>query len=274
MSTATLERVALPEGFTEHVYDQSSSQRIGWDRKYQATLQRGATEWRVCFMFSNGPLHERMVIDGEPPFHRPVPQVFKRVGHRETFVMHDDTPLYVQKFIDSNIWKVAEFEQQRHGVPPMTEARWQAARDAECLRQRDLIELVARNVREVAPCGTPNSEAIAEWILKNFVERIVHDDVIAEHRETLKEIAAERKDEHAELIGELNTAIDIAKRADKAIEGIGRAVAQLEAPGALEFAYGNTDAEKVLDLLSDGINAVDEYMQNPNNSDLPEKRKA
>lgn len=273
MSTATLERVALPEGFEEREFMEHERQRLGWDRRYQYVLKRGATEWRVGFMFGTSPKRERIVVDGEP-FHRPVVHIFKRAGHRESQVWFDEAPLYVQKFVNQHIWRVAEYEQQRHGVPPMTMAQWRAAEDAEYLRQRELIELVARSVREVAPCGTPNSEAIAEWILKNFVERIVHDDVIAEHRETLKEIAAERKGEHAEIIDELNSAIDIAKRADKAIEGIGRAVAQLEAPGALEFAYGSTEAEKVLDLMSDGINAVDEYMQNPSNSDLPEKRKA
>ena len=149
------------------------------------------------------------------------------------------------------------------------EKRWADYR-AEQERRKHQLQMMAREVRGVAMCGTENSEAIAAWIIENFTD---NDEVQWLKRET-EEFRQELTSDRAELIGDLNTAIDIAKRADKAIEGIGRAVAQLEAPGALEFAYGNTEAEKVLDLLSDGINAVDEYMQNPNNSDLPEKRKA
>lgn len=284
MSTATLERVALPEGFEQHVLTEYSRKSLGWDRYFQSILKRGATEWRVCFMFSTGPLRERLVMDGQP-YHRPVVHIYKSTGHREAQVFSDDAPLYVLRFIEQHIMAVAAFEQQRHGVPPMTmaeataeqereDARNAAIARAEAARHEAKVQATARAIRSVAQCGTVNSEIIAAWCLEHFVERHVHEDALAEHRETLTEIAAERKDEHAEIIDELNCAIDIATRADAAIQTVSRAVANLEAPGALEYAYGSTETEKVLDLLSDGLNGLDQYNENPNNSDLPERRKA
>ena len=163
-------------------------------------------------------------------------------------------------------------ESRRAARQAEREAAEQRIKDREQAEQRRLVELVARDIREAAQCGTANSEAIAAWVLKNFVERAVHDDVVAEHRETLQEIAGERENEHAEIIEELNSAIDIAKRADTAIQAVARSVSALETPGALEFAYGSTEAEKVLDVLSSGLHALAEYQDNHSNGDLPEKR--
>ena len=282
MSTATLERVALPDGFTETAYAESTRQNLGWDRRYEATLQRGATAWRVCFMYSTKPLNERIVLDGEP-FHRGVVHAYKSSGHRESFVHAEDAPLYVQKFIEQHIWQVAEFEQQRHGVRPMTEAEWREEEARKVAKQRAIeaaaerrraaeIQGVARAIREVAQCGTTNSEAIAAWVLDMFIERAVVEDERAERQELLQEIAAERENEHAEIIEELNCAVDIAKRADAAIQAMAAAAVALEQPNATEFAYGSTDAEKALDVLSDGLWAIAEYQDNLSNGDIPEKR--
>ena len=270
MSTATAERVALPEGFTINEAGKGNG------RKYLGIVSRGKTEWHVYFIFHEGPLVERIVRDGEA-FHRPAVAIYKDgPDWRQRQTWHDDAPLYVQKFIEQHIMQVAEFEQQRHGVPPTTEAeyrKWVAAIEArEKAEQRRLVEMVARDVREAAQCGTANSEAIAAWILANFVEKAVHDDVIAEHRELLQEIAAERENEHAEIIEELNCAIDIAKRGQDAIGAMDFALDLLQVPNPLEFAYGATEAEKVLDVLSSGLHAISKYQGNYNNGDLPEKR--
>jgi hypothetical protein len=50
------------------------------------------------------------------------------------------------------------------------------------------------------------------------------------------------------------------------------AAVALEQPNATEFAYGSTEAEKALDVLSDGLWAIAEYQENLSNGDLPEKR--
>jgi hypothetical protein len=78
--------------------------------------------------------------------------------------------------------------------------------------------------------------------------------------------------ERDEVIEELNCAIDIATRADTAIQAMAAAAVALEQPNATEFAYGSTDAERALDVLSDGLWAIAEYQENLSSSDLPEKR--
>lgn len=152
------------------------------------------------------------------------------------------------------------------------EAAEQRVKAAEAARHEAEMQNVARAIRNAAQCGTVNSEAIAAWVLEHFVERIVVEDERAEHRELLAEIAAERKEEHADIIGELNDAVDIAKRADEAIQAMATAANALGAPNATEFAHGSTESGKLLDVLSDGLWAIDKYQSNYSNSDLPEKR--
>jgi hypothetical protein len=276
MSTATLERVALPEGFTVN-------ESKGNSRKYLGIVSRGKTEWHVYFIFHEGPLGERIIRDGDA-FHRPAVAIYKDgPDWRQRQTWHDDAPLYVQKFIEQHIMQVAEFEQQRHGVRPMTEAEWREEEAREAAKQRAIeaaaerrraaeIQGVARAIRNVAQCGTVNSEAIAAWVLEMFIERAVVEDERAEHRELLQEIAAERKEGHAEIIGELNDAIDIAKSAQEALSAMDACIDTLDGPRSLEFAYGDTEADKIKDVLSDGISAIREHIWNPKHGDLPEKR--
>ncbi len=282
MSTATLERVALPEAMDIDTARDGS-------RSYNTTLTRGATEWRILMGFSAGPLGERLILDGQP-FHRPAVHIYKGVRHYSGFTALQDAPRYVQKFVEDHMWTVAEYEQNLHGVPPMTMAECRAAEAAEDAHKRAVeaaaaarhaakVQATAKAIRSAAQCGTVNSEIIAAWCLKHFVERHVHDDKVAEfederaeHRELLAEIAAERKEEHSDIIGELNDAIDIAQRADEAIQAMATAANALGAPNATEFAHGSTESGKLLDVLSDGLWAIDKYQSNYSNSDLPEKR--
>lgn len=163
-------------------------------------------------------------------------------------------------------------ESRRAAKQAEREAAEQRIEAAEAARREAEVQNVARAIRNVAQCGTVNSEAIAAWVLEHFVERLVVEDERAEHRELLAEIAAERKEEHSDIIGELNDAIDIAQRADEAIQAMATAANALGAPNATEFAHGSTESGKLLDVLSDGLWAIDKYQSNYSNSDLPEKR--
>ena len=157
------------------------------------------------------------------------------------------------------------YELNREVADAKRRSAYFAKREAEQQAQQDM----ARQVREVASCGTLNSEMIARWIIGNFT----HNDEVEEMRDDFTERLDAVRDERGEVIDELNVALGYAHAADKLIDGVWQGLHRLEAPNAVEFAYGATDLEKVNDLLSPAHEALEEYCSiGMKYGDLPEKR--
>lgn len=259
MNTAVAERVALPEGVREN--------QVGKDegRKYLGIVSRGQTDWHVYFIFNDGPLRERMILDGEP-FHRPATAIYKGMPDwRQRQTWHDDAPRYVQKYIEDTFWQVAEFEQRRHGVRPMTHAEHEAEAEREYLRRQEIIKLIARDVRDAAPCGTPNSESIAEWILTRFVDKREVDDMIREFREDRDEAVQSAANERESAEWAEKELAKVRERCDELADEARRLLTTIGAFGAplvsdpLAYAVGNSPLEKVADLSRDLLAALGAY---------------
>jgi len=259
MSTATLERVALPEGVTENQAGKAEG------RKYLGIVSRGQTDWHVYFIFHDGPLRDRIIADGEP-FHRPAIAIYKGMPDwRQRQTWHEDAPRYVQKYIEDNIWQVAEFEQQRHGVRPMTTVEYEAAEARQAAIQRGVVRLVAEDVRMAAQCGTANSEAIAEWILGRFVDKREVDDMIREFKEDADEAKQSAINERESAEWAERELAKVRERCDELADEARRLLTTIGAFGAplvsdpLAYAVGSSPLEKVADLSRDLVAALAAY---------------
>lgn len=132
-----------------------------------------------------------------------------------------------------------------------------AKRDAERQQQLDM----AREVREVAQCGTLNSEAIARWIIGNFT----WTDEVIELREERNEAMASAENERDSAKWAEEQLEKVQKRCNDLAEEARGLLTELGAYGPplyadpLEFAAGSTPLEKVCDLSRDLLAALAAY---------------
>lgn len=134
---------------------------------------------------------------------------------------------------------------------------WLAKREAERLE----LQTLAQEVREVAQCGTQNSEAIARWIIGNYTP----NDEAAELREIANDaqISATNERETAEWAEkQLEKTRDrcnaVAEEARELLTQLGAFGAPLVA-NPLEFAAGNTPLEQVVDMSRNLLAALAKY---------------
>lgn len=148
-------------------------------------------------------------------------------------------------------------ELNRDAARAAQSAAYFARIEAERLEQ----ETLAREVREVAPCGTRNSEAIARWIIGNYT----HNDEVAdlrEERDTAMADAENSRDSEEWAEKEL---AKVRERCDSLAEEARRLLTTIGAFGAplvsdpLAYAVGNTPLEKVADLSRDLLAALGAY---------------
>lgn len=134
-----------------------------------------------------------------------------------------------------------------------------AKRDAE---QRALQDM-AKEVREVAQCGTANSEMIARWIIGNFT----YTDEVQELREERDEARAEAGDNLRALEDAEAETVKVRQRCNSLADEARVLMAELGAFGTpvfsdpLEFAAGNTPLEKVIDMSRNLVAALEAYEQ-------------
>lgn len=131
--------------------------------------------------------------------------------------------------------------------------------EAEQRAQQDM----AREVREIAQCGTANSEMIARWIIGNFT----YNDEIQELREERDEARTEASDNLRALEDTEAETVKVRERCNNLATEVRVLMAEFGAFGTpvfsdpLEFAAGNTPLEKVIDMSRNLVAALEAYEQ-------------
>jgi hypothetical protein len=145
----------------------------------------------------------------------------------------------------------------------VADAKRRAAYFAKIEAERQEQQVMAQEVREVAQCGTLNSEAIARWIIGNFT----HNDAVHELREERDDAQAEARDNFRALEDTEAEAVNVRKSCNSLADEARGLLAELGAFGApvftdpLAYAAGNTPLEKVLDMSRNLIAALEAYEQ-------------
>jgi hypothetical protein len=134
-----------------------------------------------------------------------------------------------------------------------------AKREAERQEQ----QVMAQEVRDVAQCGTLNSEMIARWIISNFTA----NDEVQELREERDEALAAAESAAGSVEWAEGHLVKVEKRCNSLAEEARILLAELGAFGPpvftdpLEFAAGSTPLEKVLDMSRNLVAALEAYEQ-------------
>lgn len=129
--------------------------------------------------------------------------------------------------------------------------------------ERQEQQVMAQEVRDVAQCGTLNSEMIARWIIGNFT----HNDEVSELRDERDSAMASAENERDEAKWNEQRLETSRKRCNSLAEEARGLLAELGAFGApmfadpLAYAAGNTPLEKVLDMSRNLIAALEAYEQ-------------
>lgn len=124
-------------------------------------------------------------------------------------------------------------------------------------------QTVAQEVREVAQCGTLNSEMIARWIIGNYT----HNDEAAELREIAQDAQISAKNERDSADDAENRLAKVQERCNSLATEAHILLAELGAFGPpvftdpLAYAIGNTPLEKVIDMSRNLIAALTAYEQ-------------
>lgn len=127
--------------------------------------------------------------------------------------------------------------------------------------ERQEQQVMAQEVREVAQCGTLNSEAIARWIIGNFT----HNDEVQELREERNEAMASAENERDTAKWAEEQLEKTRKRCNDLAEEARSLLLELGAYGPprvvnpLEFAAGSTPLEQVVDLSRNLLAALAAY---------------
>lgn len=132
-----------------------------------------------------------------------------------------------------------------------------AKREAERQAQQDM----AKEVREIAQCGTTNSEMIARWIIGNFT----YNDEVQDLREELGMAKASAKYDREAAEETEERLAKVRERCDSLATEARVLMAELGAFGPpvfrdpLEFAAGSTPLEKVVDMSRNLVAALEAY---------------
>lgn len=161
-------------------------------------------------------------------------------------------------------YSLAGAEKKAHELNrEVAEAKRIDAGKAQRLAEQQAQQDMARQVREVAQCGTQNSEMIARWIIGNFTWTDEVEELREEWREALQSAKNEREaaEETEEQLAKVK------ERCNALAEEARVLMASLGAYGApvfadpLEFAAGSTPLEKVVDMSRDLVAALEAYEQ-------------
>lgn len=218
---------------------------------------RGATAYSITYSFLAAPGDR---FSDSEPYALPAVQVLKLVNRRGTNVPQDKAPQYVRDAIAATLHEVAQAEHNRHGIAPLPRSlreAW-AAHGAWGWSGSELRKAEGL-LRQIERPGVRREQAreIAAWMVRDWMERAEHEEVLEEVRDAMAATHAAELDElesaHANDSGRLNDAADVV---------VGETQSFLDAlrhPQGLEFAAGNTTTEKVLDLTRDLEAALTAY---------------
>jgi len=215
-----------------------------------ATLERveapPATEWGPWIVGSNG------------------------VGQRNCFVLrhqdasdHRSRAEYHQNAKGDAIkYTMAGAEKKAHELNrDAARAAQSAAYFAKIEAERQEQQVMAQEVRDVAQCGTLNSEAIARWIIGNFT----HNDEAQDLRYALAEATASAEVANDSAKWSEEEAAKTRERCNSLAEEARALLTELGAYGPplaanpLEFAAGNTPLEQVVDMSRNLLAALAAY---------------
>lgn len=249
MSAATLERVTLSDF-------QVSSIHARTEYEYSFPL-RGLTSYQLTYTYGDAPADR--FSDGEP-YALPFVTIRKHSTSTYSTVQRDKAPQYVRDVIDATLHEVARAEHNRHRIAPLPRSLrdawgkhgawgWSGAK----LRKAEEV------LHEIERPGVRREQAreIAAWIVRGWMEREEHDELMAEAADDARAAyEMERVDleaaHEADLTRRGAPVGDLAREARELLDAVAR-------PNALEFAHGNTTTEKVLDLARDLEAALTAY---------------